>query len=1057
MIRFFIDRPIFASVMAIIILLVGGLSIFALPIAQYPEIAPPSVRVSTTYTGADAQTVMESVATPIEEQVNGAQDMMYMSSISANDGSMNLTVTFELGRDLELATVDVQNRVNLASPQLPQEVRNTGVSVRKQSPDIVLIINLTSDNPAYNTLFLNNYAKINLYDALKRIQGVGDVSLFGDQDYGMRIWLNPDKLTAYGLTVTDVINAVKEQNVQAPAGQIGMPPSPKDQQFQMSLRVKGRLSEPEEFGNIIVKANEDGSSVKVQDVARVELGAKNYFTFARLNGQDTASILIYQLPGANALDVADAVYKTMDELSQSFPEGVKYQIPYNTTLFVSSSIDEVMVTLIEALVLVFLVVFIFLQNWRTTIIPMVCVPVSLIGTFALFPLLDFSINTLTLFGLVLAIGIVVDDAIVVVEATQRFIDDEGLSPKEATKAAMKQVTGPVIASTLVLIAVFIPVAFMGGITGQLYKQFALTLSVSVAISSINALTLSPALSALLLRPYTPIRGPLGWFFEKFNVTFEWVTKRYNSAVSALVRRAVLGILVVLIVVVGCAGLFKILPSGFVPDEDQGYFIVNAMLPEGASLERSNAVAKKVEAYFKDAEGVRSLVSLGGFSLLTGAYSSYNSAFFVVLDDWSERTTPELTSNAIMAKAQKAFWGIQEAIVVGFGPPPIRGLSSTGGLQFELQDKTGGSIEELAAVSASFMAEAKKLPEISNVFTTFSAHVPQYDVSIDREKAKKLGVPVNDVFQTLQTYLGGYYINDFNKYGRTYRVMAQAESQFRTRIEDLNQFYMRSADNQMVPLSTLSRSDRITGPEYVQRYNIYRTVEITMSPTEGYSSGQAMAALEALARKSLPQGYGYDWSGIAYQEKNSGGEAGMIFGLAIIMVFLVLAAQYESWTTPFAVIFCVPLGIFGAMSSQWIRGLENNVYAQIGLIMLIGLAAKNAIMIVEYAKEKHDEGMDLREAAMAAASLRFRPILMTSFAFILGVIPLVWAAGAGSASRHALGTSVFGGMIAATLLGVLVVPALYTAIQGAGSALGSKLRSGVANPREGDKPDAGGDT
>jgi len=1040
MVKFFIERPIFASVVAIIILLVGSLSIFALPIAQYPEIAPPSVSVRATYTGADAETVMESVATPIEEQVNGAQDMLYMSSISSNDGSMALTVTFELGRDLELATVDVQNRVNLATAQLPQEVRATGVSVMKQSPDIVLIINLTSDKPEYDSLFLNNYAKINLYDALRRIQGVGNVSLFGDKDYGMRIWLDPDKLAAYGLTVTDVVGAVQEQNVQAPAGQIGMPPAPKGQQFQMSLRVKGRLADTEEFGNIILKGNDDGSFVRIRDVARVELGARNYYTFSRLNGQDTASLLIYQLPGANALNVAADIRSTMDELSQFFPEGIAYEIPYDTTLFVESSIDEVLQTLIEALVLVFLVVFIFLQNWRTTIIPMVCVPVSLIGTFALFPMLDFSINTLTLFGLVLAIGIVVDDAIVVVEATQRIIDEEGLSSKDATKKAMAEVTGPVIASTLVLVAVFIPVAFMGGITGQLYKQFALTLSVSVVISSINALTLSPALSALLLRPYTPIRGPLGWFFDKFNVVFDWITARYNSAVAFMVKRAILGILVVAIFIGGASGFFKILPKGFVPNEDQGYFIVNCMLPEAASLERSDEMVKQVEAYLKDAPGVRSWVTLGGFSLLTGAYSSYNSALFVILDDWSERTTPELSLAGIMKNAQQAFGGIQEGIVMAFDPPPIRGLSSTGGLQFELQDRSGGSINDLAAVAQAYIDEANKLPEIAATFTTFSANVPQFQVEIDRDKVKKLGVPLNEVFQTMQTYLGGYYINDFNKYGRTYRVQAQAESNYRTQLDDLNRFYMRSSEGQMVPLTTLSKANRIAGPEYVQRYNIFRTVEITVNPTPGVSSGQAMAALEALAVKTLPAGYGYDWTGIAYQEKAAGGQTGLIFALAIVMVFLVLAAQYESWATPFAVILCVPLGIFGAMASQWMRGLDNNVYAQIGLVMLIGLAAKNAILIVEFAKEKHDkEGMSIIDAAKEAAHLRFRPILMTSFAFILGVIPLVTAAGAGSASRHALGTSVFGGMIAATILGVLVVPSLYTAIQGGAQKAGDFLR------------------
>lgn len=1040
MVRFFIDRPIFASVVAIIILLVGILSVFALPIAQYPEISPPSVSVRATYTGADAETVMESVATPIEEQVNGAQDMLYMSSISANDGSMALNVTFELGRDLELATVDVQNRVNLATAQLPQEVRATGISVQKRSPDIVLIINLTSENPQYDSLFLNNYAKINLYDALRRIQGVGDVSLFGDKDYGMRLWLDPDKLATYGLTVTDVIKAVQEQNVQAPAGQIGMPPVPEGQQFQMSLRVKGRLADTEEFGNIILKGNDDGSFVRIRNVARVELGSRNYYTFSRLNGGDTASLLIYQLPGANALDVASNIRKTMDELSTYFPQGISYQIPYDTTLFVQSSIDEVLQTLIEALVLVFLVVFIFLQNWRTTIIPMVCVPVSLVGTFALFPVLDFSINTLTLFGLVLAIGIVVDDAIVVVEATQRIIDEEGLSPKEATKKAMTEVTGPVIASTLVLVAVFIPVAFMGGITGQLYKQFALTLSVSVVISSINALTLSPALSALLLRPYTPIRGPLGWFFDKFNLVFDWISVRYNKGVAFMVRRAILGILVVAIFVAGSTGFFKILPKGFVPDEDQGYFIVNCMLPEAASLDRTDEVVQKVEAYLKDAPGIQSYVSLGGFNLMTGAYSSYNAAFFVILDDWSERTTPDLSIGAIMGKAQQAFRGIQEGIVMAFGPPPIRGLSATGGLQFELQDRAGGSIQELSAVARSFMDEMSKLPEIGSTFTTFSANVPQFSVEVDRDKVKKLGVPLNEVFQTMQTYLGGYYINDFNKYGRTYRVMAQAESDFRTKLDDLNRFYMRSSDLQMVPLTTLASASRITGPEYVQRYNIFKTVEITANPAPGVSSGQAIAAIEAAAARNLPTGYGHDWTGIAYQEKSAGGQTGLIFALAIIMVFLVLAAQYESWATPFAVILCVPLGIFGAMSSQWLRGLDNNVYAQIGLVMLIGLAAKNAILIVEFAKEKHEkEGMSIVNAALESAKLRFRPILMTSFAFILGVIPLVTAEGAGSASRHALGTSVFGGMLAATIMGVIVVPALYAWVQNTAGNVGQVLR------------------
>ncbi|MEF2229318.1 MAG: multidrug efflux RND transporter permease subunit [Pseudodesulfovibrio sp.] len=1051
-VRFFIDRPIFASVVAIVILMVGILSAIFLPIAQYPEISPPTVQVSASYTGADARTVEESVATPIEEQVNGAENMMYMNSISANDGSMSLTVTFELGRDLELATVDVQNRVNLATAQLPQDVRNAGVQVKKQSPDMVLMVSLISELPQYNTLFLNNYAKINIYDALRRIEGVGDVNLFGDQDYGMRIWLDPDKIATYGLTVSDVIGAVQEQNVQAPAGQIGMPPAPKGQQFQMSMRVKGRLVEPGEFGNIILKANDDGSTVKVRDVARVELGAKNYYTFARQTGKDTAMLLIYQLPGANALDVAQSVRQVMEDLAVNFPDGIEYSIPYDTTRFVRSSIDEVTETLYEALALVFLVVFLFLQNWRTTIIPMVCVPVSLIGTFALFPLLGFSINTLTLFGLVLAIGIVVDDAIVVVEATQRIIDEEGLSPKEATRKAMGEVTGPIIASTLVLVAVFVPVGFMGGITGQLYKQFALTLSVSVVISSVNALTLSPALSALLLKPYKPIGGPLGWFFGKFNSGFEAVTSRYGAGVSALVRRSFLGIAVVFVLIGGCAGLFSILPSSFVPDEDQGYYIVSAMLPEGASLERTNGVAHQIEDYLKTAPGVQNYIVLGGFNLLTGSYSSYNLATFVVLDDWSERTSEDLSLASIVGKARRAYASIQEAIVVAFTPPPIPGLSSTGGLQFEVQDRSGATVGELAAVANGFMQAAAARPEVTGLFTTFSDQVPQYAVDIDRDKVKKLGVPLNEVFQTLQTYLGGYYVNDFNQYGRIYRVMVQADSQFRTKLDDLAKFYVRSSNGQMVPLSTLSAARRTGGPEYIQRYNVFRTVEINASPASGYSSGQAMAAMEQVARDNLPQGYGFDWTALAYQEKNSGGQTGLIFGLAIVMVFLVLAAQYESWATPFAVILCVPLGIFGAMASQWLRGLDDNVYAQIGLVMLIGLAAKNAILIVEFAKERYDGGLSLKEAAMEAALLRFRPILMTSFAFILGVIPLVTAAGAGSASRHALGTSVFGGMIAATALGVIVVPALYVAVQGLAARFGGGKGEGPEAPAA---PEAGG--
>ncbi|CCO23475.1 efflux RND transporter permease subunit [Maridesulfovibrio hydrothermalis] len=1024
MVNFFIDRPIFSSVISIIITLVGLLSIFTLPIAQYPEIAPPTVQISTVYNGASADVVEQTVAAPIEEQVNGAQDMLYMNSISSNDGRLVLNVTFELGRDLELATVDVQNRVSLASPQLPAEVTKSGVTVKKQSSSMICVVSLLSSDGTYDALFLNNYAKINLYDAISRIPGVGNVSLFGDQDYGMRIWLDPDKMARLAITSDDIIKAVQEQNLQAPAGQVGQPPASAGQQFQLTVRVKGRLSEPEEFGNIIVKANPDGSTVRIMDVARVEMGSKSYSAFGRQGKTQAAMLLIYQLPGANALDIVNNVRATMKELSAFFPVSMQYDIPYDTTLFVTASIDEVLQTLYEAMFLVFIVVFIFLQNLRATIVPMIAVPVSLVGTFAFFQVLGFSINTLTLFGMVLAIGIVVDDAIVVVEAVQLKIDEEGLDAKTATKEAMKEVSGPIVATTAVLIAVFVPVAFMGGITGQLYKQFALTLAVSVAISSINALTFSPAMSALLLRPQKEMRGPLGWFFKKFNKYFNKVTSGYTAGVKLMIRKSVVALGLFAALMLGTYTLFGTVPTGFVPNEDQGYFMMNIQLAEGASLERSDAVVSKVEEMLKNEAGVKDFFALGGFNLITGAYSSYTSTVFAVLDPWDERTDPALHVNSILQKVQRQVMGIQEARIICFNPPPINGIGSTGGLQFELQDKSGGTVEELSQAAKDYMAALAKRPELTGIFTTFSANVPQIYVDVDRDKVQKLGIPLNEVFSAMQTFLGGYYINDFNKYGRTYRVMAQADSQFRRTPEDVSKFYVRGKTGKMVPLSTLLNQKRIYGPEYIQRYNLFRTIEITASTAPGYSTGQGIAIMEEVARETLPRGYGFDWTNIAYQEKKSGGEIIIIFGLAVLMVFFVLAAQYESWIIPLAIVFAVPLGVFGAIAGQYLRGLDNNVYAQIGLIMLIGLAAKNAILIVEFAKQKYEHGMPLVQAAMEAAHQRFRPILMTSFAFILGVIPLMLAKGAGSASRHALGTSVFAGMIAATILGVLFVPLFY---------------------------------
>ncbi len=1029
MIRFFIDRPIFAAVVSIIITLLGGLSILTLPIAQYPEITPPTVQVAASYTGANAEVVAETVATPIEEQVNGAEGMIYMSSISANDGSMSLTVTFEVGRDLDMATVDVQNRLSLAEPQLPSDVTRQGLSVTKQSPNILVVINLISPDASVDSLFLTNYAKINLSDALARLKGVGNVQVFGAGDYSMRIWLDPSKLSDRGLNIADVANAIQEQNVQAPAGQIGVPPTPPGQEFQYAVRVKGRLDDVEQFQNIIVRSNPDGTTIRLKDLGTAEMGALSYGTFSRLEGKDTCSILVYQLPGGNALETVELIRQTVAEYAQKFPAGIEYRIPYDTTNFVKVSIKEVLETLFEALFLVLLVVFVFLQNWRATLIPMVTVPVSLIGTFAVFQLLGFTINTLSLFGIVLAIGLVVDDAIVVVEAVQRIIDEKGLKAREATIQAMKEVAGAVVATSVVLIAVFVPVSFMGGITGRLYQQFALTLSVAVAISTINALTLSPALCALLLGPAKEGKGPLKWFFKKFNKGFDYLTRGYLASVRGALRLAVLTLAVLGVLLFATWGLLERIPTGFVPDEDQGYFMVNVQLPPAASVERNDAVMRKIEKYFEDAPGVSNVLTLGGLNILNGSTSSYTSSMFVILDPWDDRKTPETSLKAIIGNAYKELGQMQDAVFMAFNPPPIQGVGQAGGFTFELQDRSGGSIQDLAKVASDFIAEASKRPELSHLFTTFSADVPQLEVEVDRDKAKTKEVAISDIFLTLQAYLGGYYVNDFNKYGRTYRVMLQAAPQFRNDPSQIGSYYVRSSTGEMVPLSTLTQLKHIQGPQYIQHFNLYQTVEISGSTTPGYSSGQGLQALKEVAAEHLPDGYDYSWSGMSYQEEEQGNQATIAFSLAVLMVFLLLAALYESWFIPLAVLFTVPLGVFGAMLGLKIMGLDNNVYAQIGLVMLIGLVAKNAILIVEFAKMRHEEGLSPREAAIEAAHLRFRPILMTAFAFIFGTLPLVLASGAGAASRHSLGTTVFMGMLVATCTGVVITPVLYRVIQG----------------------------
>lgn len=1027
--KFFIDRPIFAAVLSIIVTLAGVMLLASLPVAQYPEITPPTVNVSATYPGASADVVEQSVASIIEEQLTGLEGMDSMSSTSSNNGDYSLTITFEVGQDLDMATVDVQNRVSIAEPKLPDMVKRMGVTVSKQSTDMLAAINLISPNNTYDALFLLNYAKINMVDTLARVPGVGNVDAYGAGEFSMRIWADPDKMSSMGIVVSDIDQALQEQNVQAPAGQIGQAPAPPGTLFQYALRVRGQLTEVEEFEDIIVKTSDSGAEVRLSELADLELGGDFYSVFSRFSGKPSATLMIFQLPGANALDVVDKVRQSMDEISASFPDDVTYEIAYDTTRFVSESIEEVTHTLFEAFILVFLVVLIFLQSWRATIIPMVAVPVSLVGAFIAFPILGFSLNTLTLFALVLAIGLVVDDAIVVVEASQRNLDEEGMSPRQATIKAMDEVAGPVVANSLVLIAVFIPVAFLGGIAGQLYKQFALTLAVSVAISTFNALTLSPALAAMLLRSGKAKRGPLGWLSNLFNRFFEAFTNGYTATVKASIRGWFITVCILIAFFGATLGLLRILPTGFVPPEDQGYFIVSVQLPPAASLQRTDAAMRKVEAYLEDVPGVSDYIALGGFNMLGAGVSSYAGTMFVILDPWEERQSPDLSLDAILGGLGKFFQTMDDGLGFGFSPPPIPGLGSTGGVEILIQDRAGAGMEELARITDQFISEASKLHEVTSPFTSFSMNVPQLQMEVDREKAKNMGVSLDQIYSTLQAFLGGLYINDLNKFGRSYRVMLQARAEYRAKPGDIEAFYVRNKDGDMVPLSTMVKVTEIAGPDYISRFNVYPSISVTADAAEGFSSGELIAALEKTAAQVLPMGFGYEWTGLAQQEKESAGKYGPIFGLAVLMVFLCLAALYESWAIPFAVLIALPLGAFGAFSGQWLQGLDNNVYAQIGLVMLIGLAAKNAVLIVEYAKMAHERGSSVLDAALEAARIRFRPILMTSLAFIFGVLPLVLATGAGAAARHALGTSVFFGMIAATFLGVVFVPFLYVMIVG----------------------------
>lgn len=1014
-----------ATVVAILITLIGGISIPVLPIAQFPEISPPTVNVTATYTGASAEVVEETVTTPIEEQVNGVEGMTYMQSDSSNDGTMSLNVTFEIGYDLDIAAVDVQNRVQLATPRVPEEVSKYGISVNKQSTSLVLAVNMISPDGTRDDLFLSNYIDIHISDVLKRIPGVGNLTIWGQREYSMRIWLDPDKLASLDLTTTDVSNAISEQNVQVAAGAIGEPPVPEGQQFQYTITTLGRLENVEQFEDIIIRANEDGSVVRVKDVARVELGAEDYSTAATLDGGQTIGIGVYQLPGANALNLAKEIRATMEELKKSFPAGVDYEIIYDTTAFVRASIEEVVITLLEAFILVFIVVFVFLQNFRATLIPAITIPVSLIGTFALINALGFSINTLTLFGLVLAIGLVVDDAIVVVENVSRMIEEKGVSSKEATSAAMKEVTGPIVATSLVLMAVFVPVSFMPGITGQLYRQFALTIACSVGISTINALTLSPALCTLFLRRES---GKKFWFFRKFDEGFDRFRNSYHGLVGRLTTSWKIVVIVFVVLMGATFYMFKLVPTGFVPEEDQGYFIVNVQGPEGSSLERTTETMHQVYEILMNTPGIDHVVAIAGLNFLTSAADSNSGAMFAVLAPWGKRKSKELQLDYMLSSVRKKFAGVQGAVVVAFNAPPIQGLSSTGGFQFELEDRADLGLQTLAKVMGEMVEEGNKRPELVSLFSSFTADVPGLYIELDRTKAKTQGVSVSDIFATLQAYLGALYVNDFNKFGRVYRVFIQAEDEYRTSAEDISRLYVRTQTGSVVPLSTLIDVKEIVGPETITHYNLYRSTEIDGDSAPGYSSGQAINAMEELAAKILPEGMGYEWSGVSYQEIKAGNLAPLIFALSLVFVFLFLAALYESWAMPFMVMLAVPLALLGAMLAQYIRGLSNDVYCQIGLVMLIGLASKNAILIVEFAKQRREEGMEIVDAAMQAALIRLRPILMTAFAFILGVVPLVLASGAGANSRHSLGTAVFGGMILSTLLSLIVVPVFYVIIE-----------------------------
>jgi len=1046
--HFFIRRPVFAGVLSTIIFLLGAIAMLKLPISEYPEVVPPTVVVQATYPGANPKTIAETVAAPLEQAINGVENSLYMFSQSTPDGVMSLTITFKLGTDVDKAQVQVQNRVSQALPKLPEEVRALGVTTTKQSPDLTLVVHLTSPTGRYDEIYLRNYATLQIKDVLARIPGAGSVQLFGSGDYAMRVWLDPDKVAARGLTASDVVAAIREQNVQVAAGSVGKPPDSRAPAFELQVNAKGRLIDDEEFGNIIVKTGANGEKTLLKDIARIELGASSYSLKSLLNNQTAVAIPIFQLPGANALQLSTDIRKKMEELKQSFPDGIDYSVVYDPTIFVRHSIEAVIHTLVEALVLVVLVVILFLQTWRASIIPIAAVPVSLVGTLAVMLALGFSINALSLFGLVLAIGIVVDDAIVVVENVERNIS-LGLSPIQATERAMTEVTGPIIATALVLCAVFVPTAFISGLTGQFYKQFAITIAISTVISAFNSLTLSPALCALLLKDHHAPKdalarlmdASLGWFFRPFNRLFEWTGRKYSAGVNRAVR---LGLLVLLLYV-GLVALtgwgFNKVPTGFVPTQDKQYLVAFAQLPEGASLKRTEAVMRRMGEIGMKQSGVDSAVGFPGLSISGFSVAPNSGIVFFTLKPFEERRTPDLSGPAIMRALNQKFGAIQDAFILAVPPPSVAGLGTIGGFKTYIEDRADLGYDKLYEAVQGLSAKGMQTPGLFGLFSTFTVNVPQLDADIDRAKAKTQGVPLQNLFETLQVYLGSLYVNDFNRFGRTFQVIAQADAGFREHPEDIARLKTRNAQGQMVPLGALLNIRETHGPDRAMRYNGYPAAEINGGPAPGFSSGQAEAAMAKLAKENLPPGMAMEWTELTFQRILAGNTAVYVYPLCLLLVFLVLAALYESFRMPLAIILIVPMCLLFAITGVWLKGGDNNIFTQIGLIVLVGLACKNAILIVEFARQKHDEGMPLVGATVEACRLRLRPILMTSIAFIAGVFPLVISTGAGAEMRQAMGVAVFSGMIGVTLFGLFLTPVFFVTVMRFGRREPAPVKAG----------------